>query len=66
MPPSSRPKAPPPAAIAPQTPSALVRSGPSAKVVVMIASAAGETSARAEALETAGGDEHLGSWSTGR
>ena len=45
MPPSSRPKAPPPAAIALQTPSALVRSGPSGKVVVMIESAAGETSA---------------------
>ncbi len=45
MPPSSRPKAPPPAAIAPQTPSAFVRSGPSGKVVVMIESAAGETSA---------------------
>jgi hypothetical protein len=37
-----RPIAAPPAAIADQTPSALVRSGPSAKVVVMIESAAGE------------------------
>ncbi len=45
MPPSSRPNAPPPAAIALQTPSALVRSSPSANVVVMIDSAAGETSA---------------------
>ena len=45
MPPSSRPNAPPPAAIALQTPSAFVRSSPSAKVVVMIDSAAGETSA---------------------
>ena len=45
MPPSSRPKAPPPAAIAPHTPIALVRSGPSSNVVVMIDSAAGETSA---------------------
>ena len=45
MPPSSRPKAPPPAAIALQTPSAFVRSSPSANVVVMIDSAAGETSA---------------------
>ena len=45
IPPSSRPNAAPPAAIALQTPSALVRSGPSAKVVVMIESAAGETSA---------------------
>ena len=44
-PPSSRPNAAPPAAIALQTPSAFVRSGPSAKVVVMIDSAAGETSA---------------------
>ena len=45
MPPSSRPNAPPPAAIALQTPSAFVRSSPSANVVVMIDSAAGETSA---------------------
>src|SRR3954447_19960726 len=45
MPPSSRPNAAPPAAIAPQTPSAFVRSGPSSNVVVMIASAVGETSA---------------------
>jgi len=45
MPPSSRPKAPPPAAIALHTPSAFVRSAPSANVVVMIESAAGETSA---------------------
>ena len=44
-PPRSRPNAPPPAAIAAHTPSALVRSTPSAKVVVMIDSAAGETSA---------------------
>src|SRR3954449_4374964 len=45
MPPSSRPKAPPAPAMAPQTPMARVRSLPSAKVVVMIDSAAGETSA---------------------
>ena len=45
MPPSSRPNAAPPAAIAPHTPSAVVRSGPSGNVVVMIDSAAGETSA---------------------
>ncbi len=45
MPPSSRPNAPPPAAIALHTPSAFVRSSPSANVVVMIESAAGETSA---------------------
>ena len=45
MPPSRRPTAPPPAAIPPQMPSALVRSGPSGNVVVMIARAAGETSA---------------------
>ena len=45
MPPSSRPTAAPPAAIALHTPSAFVRSGPSANVVVMIDSAAGETSA---------------------
>ena len=45
MPPSRSPNAPPPAAIALHTPSAFVRSAPSAKVVVMIDSAAGETSA---------------------
>ena len=53
MPPSSRPNAAPPAAIALQTPSAFARSSPSANVVVMIDSAAGETSARAEALQRA-------------
>src|SRR4051794_3632505 len=45
MPPSSRPTAPPPAAIALHTPSAFWRSGPSGNVVVMIDRAAGETSA---------------------
>ena len=45
IPPSTNPAAPPPAAIALQTPSAFVRSLPSANVVVMMASAAGETSA---------------------
>ena len=45
MPPSSRPTAPPPTAIAAQTPSAFVRSEPSLKVAVTIESAAGETSA---------------------
>ena len=45
MPPSSRPTAPPPTAIAAQTPSAFVRSAPSLKVAVTIESAAGETSA---------------------
>ena len=44
-PPSTRPTAPPPAAIALQMPSAFVRSAPSAKVVVTIERAAGETSA---------------------
>ena len=44
-PPASRPAAAPPVAIAAQTPIALFRSGPSAKVVVMIESAAGEISA---------------------
>ena len=62
MPPSSRPNAPPPAAIAPQTPSALVRSGPSAKVVVMIDSAAGETSAPPRPCSAAGGDQHARWW----
>ena len=45
MPPSSTPAAPPEPATAPQTPSALLRSAPSAKVVVTSASAAGEMSA---------------------
>ncbi len=45
MPPSSTPAAPPEPATAPQTPSALLRSAPSRKVVVTIASAAGEISA---------------------
>ena len=45
MPPSSTPAAPPEPATAPQTPSALLRSAPSAKVVVTIESAAGESSA---------------------
>ena len=45
MPPSRRPTAPPPTAIAAQTPSAFVRSEPSLKVAVTIESAAGETSA---------------------
>ena len=44
-PPSSRPTAPPPAAIALHTPSALVRSEVSVNVVVMIDRAAGESSA---------------------
>ena len=42
MPPSSTPAAPPAPATAPQTPSALLRSAPSRKVVVTIESAAGE------------------------
>ena len=42
-PPSSSPTAPPAPAIAPQTASARLRSGPSAKVVRMIERAAGET-----------------------
>ena len=45
MPPSSRPAAPPPAAMALQIASARVRSWRSGKVVVMMASAAGEMSA---------------------
>src|SRR3954454_19764782 len=43
MPPSSTPAAPPAPATAPQTPSALLRSAPSANVVVTIDRAAGET-----------------------
>ena len=42
MPPSRTPAAPPEPATAPQTPSALLRSAPSRKVVVTIESAAGE------------------------
>ena len=44
-PPSTRPTAPPPTAIAAHTPIAFVRSAPSANVVVMIESAAGAMSA---------------------
>ena len=44
-PPRTRPTAPPPTAIAAQTPIAFVRSAPSANVVVMIESAAGAMSA---------------------
>ena len=43
IPPRSTPAAPPAPATAPQTPSARLRSAPSAKVVVIIDSAAGET-----------------------
>ena len=43
IPPSSTPAAPPAPATAPHTPSARLRSSPSANVVVMIDSAAGET-----------------------
>jgi hypothetical protein len=45
MPPSRTPTAPPAPATAPQTPSALLRSLPSAKIEVTIARAAGESSA---------------------
>ena len=45
MPPSKSPTAPPPTAIAAQTPSAFVRSAPSLKVAVTIDSAAGDTRA---------------------
>ena len=43
MPPNRTPAAPPAPATAPQMPSARLRSAPSANVVVMIDSAAGET-----------------------
>jgi hypothetical protein len=71
MPPSSTPAAPPAPAIAPQMPSALLRSAPSVNVVVTIASAAGEradeeSGARREPAGERGGgeqrhagDEHL-------
>ena len=45
IPPSTKPTAPPPTAMAAQTLMAFARSGPSAKVVVMIESAAGAISA---------------------
>ena len=45
MPPSSTPAAPPEPATAPQTPSALLRSAPSANITVTSDSAAGESSA---------------------
>ena len=57
MPPRSRPTAPPPTAIAAQTPSAFVRSAPSANVVVTIESAAGGDERRAEPLHAARDDE---------
>ena len=56
-PPSSTPAAPPAPATAPHTPSAVLRSRPSVKVVVTIESAAGEMMRRAEALEGARGDQ---------
>ena len=59
-PPSISPTAPPPAAIALQMPSAFVRSRPSAKVVVTIESAAGETSAAPRPCTRATGDQHPG------
>ena len=57
MPPSSRPTAPPPAAIALHTPSALVRSGPSGNVVVMIDQRGGGDERAAEALQRAERDQ---------
>ena len=57
-PPSSRPTAPPPAAIALHTPSALVRSSRSVKVVVMIDRAAGETSAPPRPCRPRPSDQH--------
>ena len=57
MPPSSTPAAPPAPATAPQMPSARLRSEPSANVVVMIDSAAGETIAAPEPLHRARDDQ---------
>ena len=57
MPPSRTPAAPPEPATAPQTPSALLRSAPSANVVVTIDSAAGETSAAPRPCTRAGDDQ---------
>ena len=62
-PPSTRPTAEPPIAIAAQTASAFARSAPSANVVEMIESAAGEIERCAEALERAEADQHaLARW----
>ena len=55
-PPSSRPTAPPPAAIALQTPSAFVRSAPSANVVVTIDERGRRDERGAEALQRAAAD----------
>ena len=57
-PPTMRPTALPPMAIAAQTPSAFARSAPSWKVVVMIASAAGEMNAASEPLKGTRSDQH--------
>ena len=57
IPPSSRPTAPPPVAMPLHTPSAFVRSAPSAKVVVTIESAAGAIERGAEALQAAREDQ---------
>ena len=56
-PPSSTPAAPPLPETAPQMPSARLRSWPSAKVVVRIDSAAGETSAAPSPCSGAEGDQ---------
>ena len=58
MPPSSRPMAAPPPAIAPKMPNALPRSFGSVKVVVSSDSAAGASSAPNTPCSGAGGDEH--------
>ena len=57
-PPSSAPAAPPAPPIAPQTPSARLRSGPSAKVVVRIDERGRRDDGAAQALGGAGADEH--------
>jgi hypothetical protein len=49
-------------AIAPRRPSAFAASSPSAKVVVMIDSAAGETRRAAEPCSAARRDQHLAGW----
>ena len=57
-PPASTPTAAPEPPIAPQIPSALLRSAPSSNVVVTIESAAGVMTRRAEALDGARDDQH--------
>src|SRR6202035_1357366 len=64
IPPNSTPAAPPAPTIAPQTPSARLRSAPSAKVVVRIDSAAGETIAAPRPWTARAASRHPSDWGT--